>query len=32
MAEVWEELSPAMVPQMFLRHEGAWEHMGLVMP
>lgn len=30
MAEVWEELSPGVVPRVYLRHGGARKHAGLV--
>ena len=30
MAVVWEELSPDVVPRMYLRHDGVWKHMCLV--
>lgn len=31
MVEGWEELSLDMVPRIYLRHDGVWKHMGLVM-
>lgn len=30
MAEVWEKLSPGVVPRLYLRHGGVWKPMGLV--
>lgn len=30
MAEAWEELSPDVVPRMYLRHDGVWKHTCLV--